>query len=186
MSFSVRRLALPDVLLLEPTLHEDERGWFMETTKASVFEAHGLPGVFAQTNQSRSSRGVVRGLHLQLPPAAQGKLVRCLRGAVYDVAVDVRPESRTFGRFVAAELAEADRRAMWIPPGFAHGFQALTDDAEVLYHATAEYAPRLERTLRWDDPAIGIPWPLPHPLVSERDARGAPLGALLASPEGRA
>lgn len=178
MSFAFKRLAIPDVVLVEPTLRQDERGWFMETTKASAFAAAGLPDGFAQTNHSRSARGVTRGLHYQIPPAAQGKLVRCVRGAVYDVAVDVRPGSPSFGRFVAAHLSEENRHALWIPPGFAHGFQALTDDADVLYHATAEYAPHLERTVRWDDPEIGIPWPVPGGRASARDAQAAPLAAV--------
>lgn len=174
MSFRFQRLALPDVVLVEPMVHEDERGWFYEAHKASAFAAHGIPERFAQTNHSRSTRGVVRGLHQQVAPAAQGKLVRCIRGAVFDVAVDMRPGSPTFGRHVCAELTEEDHRAIWIPEGFAHGFQALSGVAEVLYHATSEYAPACERTYRWDDPLFGIEWPLAAVLVSRKDA-AAPL-----------
>lgn len=151
----------------------DERGFFFESFHQQRFdEAVGGHVEFVQDNHSRSARGVLRGLHYQLPPAAQGKLVRVTRGAVFDVAVDVRRSSPAFGRWVGYELSEDNFRQLWIPEGFAHGFLALTDGAEVQYKTTAYYAPDLDRSIRWDDPDIGIEWPLTdlEPIVSAKDA----------------
>lgn len=171
--------ALPEVVLAEPTVFADERGWFIESYNAARFEqglkALGLPpaGPFVQDNHSCSQAGVLRGLHYQLPPHAQGKLVRVVRGKAWDVAVDVRRGSPTFGRWTGAELTADNRRQLWIPPGFANGFIALEDDTHFLYKTTDVYAKDCERSIRWDDPAIGIAWPLPDgraPRLAAKDA----------------
>ncbi len=157
---------LPGVVIVEPTVFADDRGWFAETFNAPRFdaalEALGLPrpGAFVQDNHSCSAAGVLRGLHYQLPPHAQGKLVRVVQGAAFDVAVDIRRRSATFGHWVGVELTAANRRQVWIPPGFAHGFVALVDDTHFLYKTTDVYASACERSLRWNDPALGIAWPL--------------------------
>lgn len=148
------------VLILEPTVFLDERGSFKETWNQRTFDAAvGKPVEFVQDNHSTSSRGVLRGLHYQLAPQAQGKLVRVVRGCVFDVAVDMRRSSATYGRWVAAELSEANNRLMWIPPGFAHGFLVLSDSADFLYKTTDYYAPAAERTVRWDDATLAVDWP---------------------------
>ncbi len=166
---------IPDVILIEPKAFGDDRGWFMETYKRSEFEANGIRVEFRQDNHSRSTaKGVIRGLHYQKDPAAQGKLVRCVDGAIYDVAVDIREGSPTYGRWVAAELSAEDRRMLWVPPGFAHGFCTLTDASEVVYKATAEYSAPHDRGIRWNDPAIGVTWPVKSPMLSPKDAQ-APL-----------
>jgi dTDP-4-dehydrorhamnose 3,5-epimerase len=184
---------LPGVVLVEPALFADDRGWFMESWNQPRFDAAlnelGLPAPrpFVQDNHSCSRRGVLRGLHFQLPPHAQGKLVRVVRGAVFDVAVDIRPGSPTFGRWAGAELSAANRRQMWIPEGCAHAFLALEDDTHFLYKTTDLYARDCERAIRWDDPAIGIRWPLPAglaaPLVAPKDA-AAPMLAEAELPAG--
>ena len=169
--------ALPEVLLLEPTVFRDERGYFFESFNQRVFdEALGRHVRFVQDNHSCSARGVLRGLHYQLPPHAQGKLVRVTRGAAYDVAVDIRRSSPTFGRWVGVELSAENFRQLWIPPGFAHGFVALTDDADFLYKTTDFWVKSCDRTIRWDDPDLAIDWSLPvaEPLVAAKD-RAAPL-----------
>lgn len=171
MPVAFRRLEIADVVLVEPRRFADERGWFAETFKASQFAAEGIPTVFAQHNASSSRHaGTVRGLHYQLPPHAQGKLVTCTRGAVLDVAVDLRPGSPTFCRHAAAELSAANGRSLWVPVGFAHGFMTLVDDTDVTYAVTAEYAPAHERALRWDDPALAIRWPALPARLSPKDA----------------
>lgn len=167
--------ALPEVLALEPSVFGDERGFFMESYNRRVFnEAVGYDVEFVQDNHSRSTRGVLRGLHFQLPPQAQGKLVRVSTGAVFDVAVDIRRDSPRFGQWVGMELSETNKRQLWIPAGFAHGFLVLSDQADFLYKTTDYYAPSLERTVRWDDPDLGIAWPDTGsaPRLSERDAAG--------------
>ena len=167
------RTGLTDVLLIEPKVFEDDRGLFFESFNQMLFEdLVGRPVPFVQDNHSRSGQGVLRGLHYQLPPSAQGKLVRVTRGAVFDVAVDIRRTSPTFADWVGYELSEANLRQLWVPEGFAHGFLALTDSAEVQYKATAYYDPDRDRSIRWDDPAIGIEWPLDGiaPIVSAKDA----------------
>lgn len=170
---------LPGVVIVEPAVFGDDRGWFMESWNAGRF-AEGLrelglpaPRPFVQDNHSCSRAGVLRGLHYQLPPHPQGKLVRVVRGAAFDVAVDIRRGSPTFGQWVGVELDAANRRQLWIPEGFAHGFLALDDDTHFLYKTTDVYAKDAERSLRWDDPAIGITWPLKAigtPLVAPKDA----------------
>ncbi|MEW6694972.1 dTDP-4-dehydrorhamnose 3,5-epimerase [Tepidimonas thermarum] len=182
MPYTVTPTAIADVLILEPKVFGDARGFFVESFNQRDFEqATGLSGItFVQDNHSRSARDVLRGLHYQLPPRAQGKLVRVVRGAVFDVAVDIRRDSPTFGRWVGVELSESNHRQLWIPPGLAHGFLTLTDSADFLYKATDYYAPELERCIRWDDPTIGIVWPLQGrtPLLSAKDQAGACLGDL--------
>ena len=172
--------ALPGVVVLEPAVFRDDRGWFAETFQEARFhaglQALGLPVPrrFVQDNHSCSHAGVLRGLHYQMPPHAQGKLVRVVRGAVFDVAVDIRRGSPTFGRWAGAWLTAANQRQLWIPEGFAHGFVALEDDTHFLYKTTDVYAKAAERSLRWDDPALGITWPLPPgvaaPRVAPKDA----------------
>lgn len=166
--------ALEGPKIVEPTVRPDERGWFRESFRASELEAAGIPARFVQENESSSHRGVVRGLHFQAEPFAQGKLVRCTNGRVFDVAVDVRPGSATLGKSVQVELDPGTGNALWLPPGFAHGFQALTDAATLAYLVTAEYRPDAERTVRWSDPDIGIRWPLRPGPIAARDA-AAPL-----------
>lgn len=164
--------ALPGVLLLEPEVFGDSRGFFLESWNRRVFDAAvGRPVEFVQDNHSLSARGVLRGLHYQ-QPRPQGKLVRVVRGAVFDVAVDIRAGSATFGRWVGAELSADNHRQMWIPPGLAHGFLVLSDDADFLYKTTDYYAPAAEGAVRWDDPDIAIDWPLDGqaPVLSPKDA----------------
>ena len=168
------RLAIPDLLLIEPRVFGDERGFFFESWNRAVFrDVTGLDPEFVQDSHSKSRRGVLRGLHYQLPPKAQGKLVRVIAGEVFDVALDLRCSSPTFGRWVSNLLSAENKRQLWIPPGFAHGFLTLSESAEFVYKATEAYAPELERCIRWDDPALGIAWPLDvPPLVSEKDRAG--------------
>jgi dTDP-4-dehydrorhamnose 3,5-epimerase len=169
----VTRLELPDILLIEPRVFADDRGYFFESWQNERYARAVTPGPFAQDSVSVSRRGVVRGLHFQ-QPHPQGKLLTVLAGAAFDVAVDVRRGSPSFGRWVGVELSAANRRQMWIPAGFAHGFQALHDGTVFSYKCTDLYHPECERSVRYCDPAIGIAWPLPGPVVSERDA-AAPL-----------
>jgi len=169
-------LALPDVLLLEPRVFPDDRGWFYESFNARSFaQVTGLDVAFVQDNHSRSSRGVLRGLHYQLPPAAQGKLVRAVTGSILDVAVDIRRSSPTFGQWVAEMLSADNKRQLWVPAGFAHGFVALEDGTEGLYKTTDFYHKASERSIRWDDPTLAIAWPSDlTPLLADKDA-AAPL-----------
>lgn len=170
--------AIPEVIVVEPRVFGDARGFFMESWNAQAFAQAGLDVTFVQDNHSRSLRGVLRGLHYQVENP-QGKLVRVVAGEVFDVAVDLRRGSPTFGRAVAEVLSEDNRRMLWIPPGFAHGFLVLSASADFLYKTTAYYHPEHERTLKWDDPALRIAWPLngTAPLVSAKDAVGLPLAA---------
>ncbi len=166
---------IPDVLIFEPKVFGDARGFFMESFNRKVFEAAvGQPFDFVQDNHSRSSKGVLRGLHYQLPPYAQGKLVRVARGAVFDVAVDIRRQSPTFGQWAGAELTEDNQRQLWVPPGFAHGFLVLSDSADFLYKTTAYYAPTHDRGIAWNDPALAIHWPDTGcpPALSAKDQAG--------------
>lgn len=163
---------LPDVRLLQPQVHRDPRGWLAESFRADHLAALGLPTVFPQENQAWSRAGVLRGLHHQ-ERQAQGKLVQVLVGAIWDVAVDLRADSPTRGRWVALELCEERVEALWVPPGFAHGFYVTRGPALVQYKLTAPYAPQWDRCLAWDDPTLAIPWPLEGaPLLSDRDRRG--------------
>ncbi len=166
---------LPGVLRLRPRIFADERGWFTETWNENTFQAAGLPVRFVQDNQSRSYKNVLRGLHFQLQHP-QGKLVRAVAGRIFDVAVDIRQSSSHFGRWVGVELSAEVPEMLWIPPGFAHGFLVLSDSADVLYKTTDFYHSSAERTIRWDDPAIGIQWPISEkPIVSAKDAVGTEL-----------
>jgi dTDP-4-dehydrorhamnose 3,5-epimerase len=165
--------AISEVLIIEPKVFGDERGFFVETFKVDRYAALGIPGPFVQDNMSRSARGVLRGLHLQ-NPRTQGKLVTVLRGHVRDVAVDVRRGSPTFGQHVAVDLSEENRRQMWVPRGFAHGFVVLSETADFFYKCDELYSPSDEIVVRWNDPALGIDWGGGSPTVSGRDA-AAPL-----------
>lgn len=170
---------IEDVLLLEPKVFGDERGFFMETFREQEFKSHGIDLEFVQDNHSSSSRGVLRGLHYQMTQP-QGKLVRVIRGEVYDVAVDMREDSPTFGQHVGVILSEQNRRLFWVPPGFAHGFVVLSDMAEFVYKCTDYYHPESEQSLLWNDPALGIKWPLSEagidePQLSGKDAEGQTL-----------
>jgi dTDP-4-dehydrorhamnose 3,5-epimerase len=160
---------LAGVVVIEPRVFADERGFFIETWNAARFRDAGLPQHFVQDNHSRSKQGVLRGLHYQ-EPNPQGKLVRCTRGAIYDVAVDIRRGSPSFGKWYGAELSEENKRMLWVPPGFAHGFCSLTDDCDVLYKCTSLYDAANDRSILWNDPEIGIRWPLKEPLLSAKDA----------------
>ena len=171
MPFSYRPLEIPDVWEIEARRFRDERGFFEETYQQSDFEAHGMPTAFVQDNHSYSVRGVLRGLHYQKEPKAQGKLLRVLVGRIFDVAVDIRRRSPTFRRWIGVVLSGDDGRMLYIPPGFAHGFCVLSDDAHLVYKATTEYAPHLERGIRWDDPEIDIDWPVAQPIVCLKDAQ---------------
>jgi len=172
MPFTFTKAPIEGLVIIEPRAFPDERGYFMESYKQSDFEKAGILGPFVQDNHSRSRRGVLRGLHFQRPPYAQGKLVRVSRGRAWDVAVDLRKGSPTFGKYFALELSESNRLMFWIPAGFAHGFLALEDDTELQYKCTAEYNAASDGGLRWNDPDIAIAWPdigIP-PLVSAKDA----------------
>ncbi|HHQ4600191.1 MAG: dTDP-4-dehydrorhamnose 3,5-epimerase [Aeromonas veronii] len=158
---NVIKTAIPDVLIFEPKVFGDERGFFFESFNHKLFEeAVGYPVTFVQDNHSKSSKGVLRGLHYQLPPHAQGKLVRCVAGEVFDVAVDIRKSSPTFGQWVGVHLSGENKRQLWIPEGFAHGFVTLTETAEFLYKTTNYYAPVSDRGIIWNDASIGINWPV--------------------------
>jgi dTDP-4-dehydrorhamnose 3,5-epimerase len=170
MPFQFHRLEIPDIILIEARHFADDRGLFLETYKRSEFEANGIPDLFVQDNHSRSAHGVLRGLHYQIHPAAQGKLVRVVRGEVFDVAVDIRQGSPTFGQWVGMRLSGDQFRMLYIPAGFAHGFCVLSEQADLCYKVTAEYAKAQERGIVWNDPEIGIEWPLSQPVLSPKDA----------------
>lgn len=168
---NVIKTAIPEVLIFEPKVFGDERGFFFESFNHKLFEeAVGYPVTFVQDNHSKSSKGVLRGLHYQLLPHAQGKLVRCVAGEVFDVAVDIRKSSPTFGKWVGVHLSGENKRQLWIPEGFAHGFVTLTETAEFLYKTTNYYAPQSERTIIWNDESLNIKWPYQGSLnISEKD-----------------
>ncbi len=177
-------LAIPDVLLLEPKVFGDARGFFMETWQARSFAELGIDHVFVQDNHSRSAQGILRGLHYQIHQP-QGKLVRVVNGAVFDVAVDLRRSSPSFGQWVGTLLSEENKRLLWIPPGFAHGFYVLSNFADFVYKCTDYYAPEHERSLLWNDPALAIDWPLIDgrmPILSNKDAQALPLDQLESYP----
>lgn len=176
------RTAIDGPVIIEPRLFGDDRGFFMESWNAARFREAGLDLDFVQDNHSRSSRGVLRGLHYQLPDP-QGKLVRVVSGAVFDVAVDIRASSPTFGKWVGVELSAANKRMFWVPPGFAHGFVALEDGTDFLYKCTALYQPANEHSILWNDPAIGIEWPEGiEPQLSQKDLAGKPLAEAVTFP----
>jgi dTDP-4-dehydrorhamnose 3,5-epimerase len=181
-SMQIEPTDLPDVLVLTPRRFGDARGWFSETWNAKAMAEAGLDLAFVQDNHSRSgAKGTLRGLHYQSPPRAQDKLVRCTRGAILDVAVDIRTGSPTYARWVAVELSAENGRQLFVPKGFLHGFLTLTENAEVQYKCTDFYAPDHDGAVRWDDPAIGIDWGVTSPILSDKDAR-APLLADIGSP----
>ncbi len=171
------RLSIPDIILFTPKVFGDERGFFYESFNQQTFEElTGLKRNFVQDNHSKSQKGVLRGLHYQLPPKAQGKLVRVVQGEVFDVAVDIRKSSPTFGQWVGIHLSANNKQHLWIPEGFAHGFLTLSDSAEFLYKTTNYYAPEYERCISWNDFEINIQWPYLHPLLlSAKDQRGSTL-----------
>ena len=162
---------IPDVLVFEPVVHGDARGYFMETWRRSHFEEQGLDVEFVQENQSRSGQGTLRGLHYQLQHP-QGKLMRVVSGEIFDVAVDLRRSSPTFGKWVGVTLSAGNHKQLWVPPGFAHGFYVTSEAAEICYKCSDYYHPEDENSLRWDDPELAIDWPLvePEPLLSDKDA----------------
>lgn len=170
---------IPGPLIVEPRVFGDERGFFLESWNAEAFREAGLDLAFVQDNHSRSAKGVLRGLHFQ-NPGPQGKLVRVVAGAVYDVAVDLRRSSPHFGKWIGVELSAANKRMLWVPEGFAHGFLTLEDNTDFLYKCTAPYAPQNEHSLAWDDPVVGIDWPLAGmtPAISAKDRDGLSLSAV--------
>lgn len=168
---------LPEVLIVEPRIHRDARGFFAETYHARRYAEHGIPVTFVQDNHSRSQRGTLRGLHWQLE-VPQGKLVRVLAGEIFDVAVDIRPESSTFAQWVGVTLSAENFRQIYVPPGFAHGFCVTSETAEVEYKCTDFYTPAAERGLIWNDPEVGIEWPVTDPILSVKDSKNPTLAAL--------
>ena len=174
MSFSFERLEIADVIRITPTRYGDQRGFFSETYRASAFQEGGVPDAFVQDNHARSSRGVLRGLHFQAPPRAQAKLVRVVQGRVWDVAVDLRVGSPTFGGWVGGMLSGEVGEILYIPCGFAHGYVCLSETSELVYKVSSEFDAALDGGIAWDDPTVGIDWPIGDPILSERD-RGLPL-----------
>ena len=171
MPFALKMLEIPGVVLIEPRVFEDQRGFFMETYKTPDFAAAGIKENFVQENHSRSSKGVLRGLHYQHPPFAQGKLVRVVRGEIFDVAIDIRKGSLTWGKWVGVILSEENKNIIYIPESFAHGFCVLSDIAEMIYKATNVYSPEYEAGIIWNDPEINIDWPIREPILSEKDKK---------------
>jgi dTDP-4-dehydrorhamnose 3,5-epimerase len=171
---------LPDVLIAVPRVFDDPRGFIFESYNQETWRANGIDTVFVQDNHSKSTRGTLRGLHFQLPPMAQVKLVRCVRGAIWDVAVDIRVGSATFGLWVGVELSANNFKQLYVPAGFAHGFCVLSDEAEVLYKTSAIYSRAHEQGIAWDDPELAVAWPVSEPLLSERDRNAPSLAEYLA------
>ncbi len=172
MPFEFERQKISDVVLVKPKVFGDNRGFFMESYKKSDFVKNGIDVEFVQDNHSKSSAKVLRGLHYQQAPYGQAKLVRCSRGKIYDVAVDIRPQSKTFGKYVKVLLSEENKQMLYIPDGFAHGFVVLSDEAELLYKTSSEYAPAYDRGIAWNDPDIGIDWEIDfEPVLSEKDKK---------------
>lgn len=176
MTFKTEHLRIRDVIAVRPTRHLDDRGYLSEIYRESAFRDVGINADFVQSNVTRSQRWVLRGLHYQIPPSAQGKLVGVLQGRIFDVAVDLRVGGPTYGKWVSRTLDVETGEFLWIPPGFAHGYLVLSDTADVLYKITSEYAPKLARGIRWDDPKLGIQWPVDAPILSEADRNQPPLG----------
>lgn len=177
MPFNFIQTSIPDVILIEPKIFKDDRGFFMETYKFSDFEQAGIKDEFTQDNHSKSTKGVLRGLHYQMGEFAQGKIVRCPVGKIFDVAVDIRTSSKSFGKWVGYELSQDNHRMLYIPKGFAHGLLVLSEEAEVLYKASGEYAPQADRGIAWNDPDISIDWgfdsfakDIKNPILSEKDS----------------
>ena len=169
MSFEFKRLEIPETVLIQPKVFEDDRGFFLEIYKKDEMENFGIKGDFVQDNHSRSKRGVLRGLHFQKEPYAQAKLVRCIRGEIYDVVVDLRRNSQTFSRYLGLVLSEENRHQLYVPRGCAHGFLALSEVAEVVYKVDNVYSPKSEGGLIWNDPDVDVTWPIDDLIISERD-----------------
>jgi dTDP-4-dehydrorhamnose 3,5-epimerase len=169
MPFEFKPLAIPGLVLVRPQVFGDNRGFFLELYKHSDFMREGITAHLVQDNYSRSEQGVLRGMHYQKDPKAQGKLVMCMTGSIYDVAVDIRKDSPDYGKWVGVELTEENRQMLYVPPGFAHGFQVLSKTADVLYKCTEEYSPANDRGILWSDPDINIAWPLKDPVLSGKD-----------------
>lgn len=169
MPFTFKRLTIPEIILVEAKAFPDERGFFMESFKESLFSSNGINTRFVQDNYSHSFKGVLRGLHYQKNPKAQAKLVMAIRGEIFDVAVDVRKQSPTYGRWVGEILSEQNHRLLYVPEGFAHGFYVLSDEADVVYKVNEEYSPEHERGVRWNDPTIDIKWPSDKPVMIKKD-----------------
>lgn len=170
MPFTFQPLAIPEIVLIEPKVFTDDRGFFLETFRQSAFAEAGMTETFVQMNHSHSTAGVLRGLHYQKHPAAQAKLVMALAGEIFDVAVDLRRGSPNYGKWVGAQLTADNHRLLYIPPGFAHGFCVLSAEADIVYLVSQDYAPAYDRGVRWNDPDIGIAWPLSSPQLSPKDA----------------
>jgi dTDP-4-dehydrorhamnose 3,5-epimerase len=183
MPFEFERLEIPDVILIKPRVFEDERGYFMETYRKDEFEKAGIKGEFIQDNHSQSTYGVLRGLHFQREPYAQAKVVRCVRGEIYDVAVDLRKDSPTFGSYVNVTLSEDNKHQLFVPRYCAHGFLVMSDVAEVIYKVDNVYAPEYEGGLIWNDPDVNIPWPVKDPILSPKDKQNCSLQELVARGE---
>ncbi len=172
MSFEFEKQNIEDVILVKPKVYGDNRGFFMETYKKSEFEKNGITVEFNQDNHSKSTAHVLRGLHFQKPPYEQAKLVRCIKGSVYDVAVDIRPNSKTFGKYVKVELSEDNKHMLFIPKGFAHGFVVLSEEVELVYKTCGEYAPQADCGIIWNDETINIDWDIDfEPILSEKDTK---------------
>lgn len=169
MSFEFKRLEIPETVLIQPKVFEDDRGFFLEIYKKDEMENFGIKGDFVQDNHSRSKRGVLRGLHFQKEPYAQAKIVRCIRGEIYDVVVDIRRNSQTFSRYLGLVLSEENRHQLYVPRGCAHGFLALSEVAEVVYKVDNVYSPKSEGGLIWNDPDVDVTWPIDDLIISERD-----------------
>jgi len=170
MPFQFKRLEIPDLILIETRVFDDDRGYFLEAYKSSDFHTDGINDVFVQDNSSHSIRGTLRGLHYQNHPWAQAKIIRAIRGEIFDVAVDIRKDSPTYGRWVSMMLSDKNHRMLYIPVGFAHGFYVVSDEADIDYKTSAEYCPEAEGGILWSDPELNIFWPTPSPTVSPKDA----------------
>lgn len=168
-NFEFRPLTIPGLILVKPRIFRDDRGYFLETYKYADFAGVGIAETFVQDNFSRSAGNVLRGLHYQKDPSAQGKLVKCLKGAIYDVAVDLRKGSPFYGKWAAIELSEENNLMLYVSPGFAHGFLVLSESADVLYKCTKEYSPQDDRGVIWNDPDISVEWPVRNPVLSDKD-----------------
>ena len=169
MPFTFTKLEIPEVILIKPQLFHDNRGYFAEVFKDTEFKKNGINHSFVQDNHSKSKKGVLRGLHYQKMPIPQGKLVQVIHGSIFDVAVDLRQGSPTYGKWVSAILSAENHHMLWVPPGFAHGFLSLEDNTDVMYKVTNEFKADLDRSLRWNDPKINVEWPLKNPELSEKD-----------------
>ncbi len=172
MPFIFEKQKIKDVILIKPQLFDDERGFFMESYKKSDFEKNGIPIDFTQDNHSKSTKGVLRGLHYQAKPFSQAKLIKCIRGQIYDVAVDIRPNSKTYAKYIKVKLTQDNQEMLYIPEGFAHGFVVLSDITEIIYKTSSEYSPKHDRGIIWNDKTINIDWEIDfEPIMSDKDKR---------------